>query len=90
MTYPLAPLARFLQAAAVAVLVLGLAGAVLPGDAGTAAGTAAVAAVVATPLLRVAYLALRWARRRDRRFSAAAVGLLLVVGSGALLALTTS
>lgn len=83
---PLAPLARFLQVAAAVVLVLGVAGALLPGAAGERAGTAALAVVVATPLVRVAWLAARWCRRGDVRFALAAAALLVVVGAGAAIA----
>jgi hypothetical protein len=47
---------------------------------------AAVAIVMATPLLRVAWLAVRWFRRGDRRFGIVAVGVLLVVGAAVVLA----
>lgn len=67
------------------VLVAGVLGAVLPGAAGIAVATAAVAAVVATPLLRVAWLIFRWTQEHDRRFILTGVGLLAVVGTGALL-----
>lgn len=50
-------------------------------------GGVAVGVVVAAPLLRVAVLGAHWARRSDVRFAVAAAGLLVVAGSGALLAL---
>ena len=66
-----------------------LAGLLLPGVAGTVASGLAVGIVVAAPLLRVAWLAVRWYRRGDRRYSAVAASLLVVVGSGSVLALVT-
>ena len=80
---------RLLQVSAVAALVLGAAGALLPGDAGIAAATGAVAVVVAAPLLRVGWLAGRWARKHDARFATLAVVLLAVVGAGAAISLAT-
>lgn len=68
------------------VLVLGALSAPVPGDAGRALATAAVAIVIAVPLLRVAWLVLRWSQERDPRFIAAGVGLLALVGLGAALA----
>lgn len=67
------------------VVVVGILGAVLPGDAGIAVATVAVSAVVAAPLLRVAWLVFRWTQEDDRRFIAIGVGLLAVVATGALL-----
>lgn len=67
------------------VMVAGLAAAVLPGAAGIAVATAAVAAVVAAPLLRVAWLVLRWSQEDDRRFELLGVALLVVVTLGAVL-----
>jgi hypothetical protein len=66
-----------------------LAGLLLPDPAGTVASALAVAVVVAAPLFRVAWLAARWYRRGDRRYAAVAVGLLLIVGCGCVLALVT-
>lgn len=68
------------------VLTLAVASALVPGTAGQALAAAAVGAVVAVPLLRVAWLVLRWSQERDGRFVAAGAGLLGVVGAGALLA----
>lgn len=67
------------------VLVAGVAGAVLPGAAGIAVATAAVAAVMATPLLRVAWLIFRWTQEGDRRFILTGIALLGVVLTGAVL-----
>lgn len=77
---------RMLDAGALAALALGILGATLPGAAGTAAATGAVAVVVGVPLARVAWLGLRWARVGDTRFAVVALGLLAVVGTGVVLA----
>ena len=69
-----------------AVIVAGLASAVLPGDTGTAVATAVVAVVVATPLLRVAWLVHRWRQEHDRRFVTLGGTVLAVVAVGAALA----
>lgn len=69
-----------------ALVVAGVAGAVLPGVVGVAVATGAVASVIAAPLLRVAWLVFRWAQERDRRFVLAGLGLLAVVAIGATLA----
>jgi len=66
-----------------------LAGVVLPDPVGNAASATAVGVVVAVPLLRVAWLAIRWYRRGDRRYAAVAAGLLLIVGAGSVLAFVT-
>ncbi|HEV7686640.1 MAG TPA: hypothetical protein VGQ80_08725 [Acidimicrobiia bacterium] len=69
--------------------VAALAGLLLPDPAGKAAAGMAVAIVVGSPLLRVAWLAVRWYRRGDRRYAAVAVALLIVVGTGSVIALVT-
>ena len=50
------------------------------------AAVAAVAVLIAAPMLRVTWLAQRWRRRGDPRFALTAVGLLLLVGSAPVLA----
>ena len=67
------------------IMVAGVLGAVLPGTAGIAVATAAVAAVTAAPLLRVAWLVFRWTQERDRRFVVLGSALLAVVALGAAL-----
>lgn len=62
-------------------------GVLLPGAAGRASGTGLVVTLVAAPVLRVAWLTARWLRRRDVRFAAVALVLLVVVGIGGLTAL---
>jgi hypothetical protein len=70
-------------------LVAAVAGLVLPHPVGTAASGVAVGVVVAAPLIRVAWLAIRWFIRGDRRYAAVAASLLLVVATGSVLALVT-
>ena len=66
-----------------------VAGVFLPDPVGTAASAIAVVVVAAAPLMRVAWLAIRWFRRGDRRYAAVAAGLLLIVGTGSVLAYVT-
>lgn len=68
------------------VLLGALLGALVPGGVGIGLATAAVAAVVAVPLVRVAWLVFRWVQEGDHRFVAAGLGLLLVIAVGAVLA----
>jgi hypothetical protein len=80
-------LVAFLQVAVAAAMVLAVAGVVLPGRWGTAAGVALVATLVGAPVARVAWLMVRWIRRGDPRFAAVAGALLAVAAAGALSAL---
>lgn len=82
---PSAPLALALRVATSATLIAALLGTV-GGPRAELAGNAAIAIVVASPLARVLFLAMRWFRTGDRRFSLAAVALLAVVLSGVALA----
>lgn len=68
------------------VILAGVLGAVLPGRAGIATATGAVAAIVAAPLGRVAWLTFRWSQEHDRRFELLGAVLLAVVAAGAALA----
>lgn len=80
---------HFAQVLAVPVVLLGVVALVATlagGRVGSAAADTAVALVVAAPLLRVAWLAVRWWRRGDRRFASVALGVLGVIGVGALIA----
>ena len=81
--------ARYLRAAAVLAAVLALGGVVLPGTAGRVAAWAMVTTLVATPFLRVAWLATGWAHAPDWRFFGAAVGLLALTLVGAVVAALT-
>ncbi len=69
-----------------ALLVVALVSVVVPDPARTVLAVAVVAAVVAAPLLRVAWLVLRWTHEHDRRFAVAGTGLLAVIGLGGTLA----
>lgn len=71
----------FLHAALVAVLALAVATLVLPRGARDAAGSAMVICLVASPLVRVGWLVVRWARKGDHRFAATGLLLLAVVAS---------
>ena len=80
-------LVTFLRVALVVAVVLALGGVVLPGDAGRTAGVAVVATLVAVPVVRVAWLLVRWVPRGDRRYAEVAAALLVVVACGAAAAL---
>jgi hypothetical protein len=69
------------------VLVLSTLATLLPGPAGDGLGVAVVAAIVAAPLARVAWLVLRWWQEGDRRFVLTGAALLAIVATGALLTL---
>jgi len=73
-----------LRAVVVVAWILALASVVVDGWASM--GRLAVGLVIATPLLRVAWLIFRWIQDGDRRLVIAGLALLAVVGSGALLA----
>ena len=78
-----------LRVTARVTFVAALAGTVLPGSSGRKASAVAVGLVIAAPLLRVSWLAYRWWRWGDRRFASVAASLLLVVGTGTVVALLT-
>ena len=75
----------------VVVIAAGLAalGLALPGRVGLDVATAAVVVVVASPLLRVLWLVVAWARTGDLRFVVVGLVLLTVVGSGFAIAMLT-
>lgn len=77
---------RAMQVAALVAFTLALFGALLPGIAGRRAAGAVVAFVVVVPLLRVLSLGVHWLRMGDRRFAGVALGLLLIVAAGSLIA----
>lgn len=76
-----------LTAATLGALVLAFAGLVLPRDVADALQRAALTVVIATPLLRIVWLCVRWTNERDWRFLAAGLALVAVVGAGAVAAM---
>ncbi len=81
------PLSNALGWALAVVAVLAAAAVVLPSPAGGWAAAALVATLVAVPLARVVWLVARWVRRGDLRYAAVGAGVLVVIATGALLAL---
>jgi hypothetical protein len=73
----------FLRAATALTLVAAILGVVVPGEAGRMAANSVVVILVAAPLLRVVWLVQRWARIRDWRYVAVAVGLLTIIAFAA-------
>ncbi|HUF33728.1 MAG TPA: hypothetical protein VMN58_11035 [Acidimicrobiales bacterium] len=72
-------LALALRVASWVTLVLAVVGATAPGDAGEAAAQAMVVLLIAAPTGRVAWLAVRWLRKGDRRYGLRALLLVSVV-----------
>jgi uncharacterized membrane protein len=79
-------LQQALRGTAAATFAVALAGVLLPGRAGNVVAAVALGIVVATPLLRLVWLAVRWARKGDWRYCGVATAVLVIVASGALLA----
>lgn len=79
-------LAVLLQGATVATFVVACLGLFVPGKVGDAFGVSMVVVLVAAPLMRVLMLVGHWNRERDRRFVLTGLGLVALVGFGALLA----
>lgn len=77
---------RAMQIAAIVAFGLAAVGALLPGAVGRAAAIAVVAFIVAVPLLRVVSLGVHWQRIGDRRFAGVALGLLVIVATGSVIA----
>jgi hypothetical protein len=80
---------KLLHVATLLLFVAALLG-LVPGPLGTIGAVGAVTVTIATPVLRVAWLAVRWVRRGDIRYAACAAGLVLVVLSGSVIALATA
>ena len=76
----------YLRIASILVLAAAGVGALVPGDIGERAAIGMVGLLVAVPLGRALWLAVRWWHRGDRRFALLAVTLLLLVATGAALA----
>lgn len=81
----IAPL-RLTSAAALLTALLALA---MPGRAGTTAGAVMLTLLVAAPLGRIAFLAVRWWQLGDRAYSLRATALLVAIGLGGLVAAVT-
>lgn len=77
----------FLQGAGIVVLVLAVAALLLPRDRRPPAAWLMVAALISIPVIRVAWLAIRWVGRRDWRFAGAAAALLGVLAISLALSL---
>ncbi len=78
-------IAQAIRVFLVVVGVLALGSAVLPGRISEVLGQLSVAALIAAPLLRVLWMAIRWFRRGDYRYGAIAVGVLCLALVGFLL-----
>jgi hypothetical protein len=79
-------LVGFLRWSLLVTAVAAVLAVVLGSDDGGTPARIMVALLIALPLLRIAWLTLRWARLGDWRFALAGVGLLSVVAAGALVA----
>lgn len=79
-------LVRALRVLGLAAWALALGGVLLPGDVGRGSAVALVTLLVIAPLLRVGWLCVRWARRKDPWFALAAGALVVIASSGGLLA----
>jgi hypothetical protein len=74
----------FLRLGGAAVLALAVLALVLPSELSVLAADSMVVALIAIPVVRVAWLGVRWAGRRDWRYVGAAAGLLAVLAVGLL------
>ena len=77
-------LARWTNIALVLAAIAALLGTVLRGDIGLALDTIALLLLGTLPTLRVVVLAVRWERSGDRRYTTAAVTLLLLMTIGVM------
>jgi len=77
-------LSRWTHVALICSAAAALLGVLIRGDEGVALDTLALLLLGTLPGLRVATLAVRWARAGDRRFASAAVALLLLMSVGVL------
>lgn len=78
-----------LRAATGLALLLAVVALLVPGGVGERVAGAAVAVVLAGPLVRVAWLVLRWRHEHDRRFVAAGLGVLAIIATGTALAVVS-
>lgn len=77
-------LARLLRGGLWLTFAIALVG-LLPGDAGRVGGWILMGMLIGTPLLRVAYLVVRWARGGDWRFALVGAALLATTAVGTVL-----
>ena len=77
-------LARWTNVALVFAAAAAMIGVILRGDIGFALDTISLLLLGTLPALRVAVLAMRWGRSGDRRYAAAAIGLLFLISIGVL------
>ena len=68
---------------------LALVATIAPSGWSTVAGVLALGLIITAPILRVVLLLVAWSTERDLRFVALAVLLLLVIATGAIIALIT-
>lgn len=80
------PMATRLQTATAVAFVLAVSAMAVPDPGGHGLGVAVVVLLVAAPLLRVAGLVVRWWSEGDSRFVLVGLGLLAIVGLGAIIA----
>lgn len=79
-------MAAGLQGATVVAFVLAVLAMAVPDPGGHGLGVTVVVLLVAAPLLRVTGLVVRWWSEGDRRFALVGLGLLAIVGLGAIIA----
>ena len=79
-------LTAFLRLGSIAVLTTALVGTTVPGDVGRGAAVLMSGLLIAIPVVRAVWLALRWWHKGDRRFAVLALTLVALVATGALLA----
>jgi uncharacterized protein HemY len=75
-----------LRVAVAVAAMLAAAAVAVPGELGENLGYAVVTLIIAAPVARVVWLAIRWIRRGDLRFAGVAGLVLAVVATAALLA----
>jgi hypothetical protein len=80
------PLGRFLFIEVIVVAILGVLSLLLNDALATAAAAATLIVLVASPLIRVIWLVIRWFRRGDPRFAMVGVFVLCVPAVGFVLA----
>jgi 4-hydroxybenzoate polyprenyltransferase len=79
-------MALALQATTTVALIAAILAVSTPGRTGEVFGVAVVSLLVAVPLIRVAALVVRWHHQSDRQFVLVGIGLVALVGIGAIIA----